>query len=145
MIKTLAEAFIKQRTTMEGTINAQMGMQLVNIDEQQQEISFVFSVEPWQLNPFGTMHGGLIAAAADMAMGCAAYASNGGHPSPTADMQIRYLKGIQAGSVLQAKAKMLHVGKKLAQVQVDLYQGEELVATASGAYFALSNTNKEEK
>lgn len=143
MLKTLAEEFVAQRTEMKGTINAQMGMRLLEVDEEQQEVSFLFPVEPWQFNPFGTMHGGMIATLADMAMGCAAYACNGGHSSPTAEMQIRYLKGIHKGSAIRASAKVLHAGRNFSQVRVDLYQNEGLVAEASGIYVTLSKEGKE--
>lgn len=134
-MKQWIDAFIKQRTNeMKGSINAMMDMRLEAVHEEPKELVLSFCVEAWQLNPMHTMHGGMIATIVDMSMGCLSYACNGGHPNPTIEMQLRYLKGIEAGPRVYVKVCPLHIGKRMIQTQAELYQKEELVAVASGSY-----------
>lgn len=145
MWKQNITAFINQRTVdMPGTINAMMGMELVSIDEVHQEVQFLFPVQEWQLNPMGTMHGGMVATLADMAMGCLSYALNGGHPNPTIELQVRYLKGIKEQIPLLVKVTSLHTGKRMIQAKADIYQKQEFMAMATASYMINNRISENE-
>lgn len=133
------EAFIKARQVESpNTINAMIDFTLATWDETRHELSFQFPVSTWQLNPMHTMHGGMIATAFDITMGCLSYACNGGNPNPTIEMQVRYLKPVKEQDVLMIQAKALRVGRGMVQLEAHAYVEETCVAQASGSYKVLN-------
>ena len=134
--------FVKQRQRQEGTINAMMNMELVSFDFDKKEVVLAFPVEQWQLNPAGNMHGGMIATALDIAMGCVAYCSKEVSFTPTIQMAVNFVGSIPYGEVLIVKAIGDHMGSRLSQLRAiaTLQSNQKVVATANGSY--VMNTKK---
>ena len=76
----------------EGTINAGLGMQLVDCDLSRRELTIAMEIKPWMYNPAATtIHGGVSAALADHAMGTLIYCVNDCEFTPTVSLDCRLL------------------------------------------------------
>lgn len=128
------QTFIERRQKEAGTINAMMKMHLVSSDYDQKTVVLAFGVESWQMNPAGNMHGGMLATALDITMGCAAYTSIEATFTPTISMSLNFVSSVKAGDVLEIEGICDHVGSRLAQVRGIARVHGKVVATANGSY-----------
>lgn len=127
--------FLQRRIKEEGTINAMMQMQMVSCDFDKPSVVLSFPVETWELNPAGTMHGGIISTAIDIAMGCIAYVSCEATFTPTIQLSINFVKGIQQGETLYVEGICDHAGSRLVQTRaIARLANGDIVATANGSY-----------
>lgn len=101
--------------------------------------SVVFRFDPpadWMYNPFGTLHGGMIAAVLDNAMGiyCALLTPDSG--TPTVSLQLSYLRPCPMGSPLHVRAELIRPGRSVSFARATLWVKDERrpVATAEGIY-----------
>jgi uncharacterized protein (TIGR00369 family) len=88
----------------------------------------VFSFQPQEFhyNPIGSVHGGVITAALDSAMGCALHATLGaGTGYTTLELKVNFLKAvnIQCGR-LYATGKLIHSGRTTALTEAQLHDQE---------------------
>ncbi len=90
-------------------------------------------------NPFGTLHGGVICAIADTAMGVAFSTMLEEGESPTTlELKINYLKPIWKGKVL-AVGRVVKKGRTTGLVECDIIdENEQLLARASSTYMAIA-------
>lgn len=89
--------FVKQRVRDEGTINSMMDMELVTADFHTKSVVLAFPVKDWQMNPAENLHGGIIATALDITMGCISYVSGNAVFTPTIQMAVNYVGGVSSG------------------------------------------------
>jgi len=84
----------------------------------------VFGFEPQEFhyNTIGTVHGGVIAAILDSAMGCAIHATlEAGTGYTTLELKVNFLKAVTIKSgPLKATGKVIHGGKRTALVESQL-------------------------
>lgn len=121
-----------------GELFAQIGLREADHDD---EYTMELPVSPQVVNTSGAVQGGLLATLADVAGG-----QLGLHYVPTgaglttADLFIRYLRPITAGSA-RAVARVLRAGRRAVVTQVDVYRSDddELAATAT-VNFAIVNS-----
>jgi len=83
---------------------------------------FVFEPQEFHYNPIGTVHGGVISAILDSAMGCSIHsllAARTGYT--TLELKINFLKAITVKSgLLRAVGKVIHFGSRTALVEAQL-------------------------
>jgi len=84
----------------------------------------IFSFEPQEFhyNPIGSVHGGVISAILDSAMGCTLHSTlEVGVGYTTLELKVNFLKGvtIKTGK-LQAVGKVIHAGRSTALVEAQL-------------------------
>jgi acyl-CoA thioesterase len=85
-------------------------------------------------NPQGVAHGGVAYALADTAMGGALSTRiPDDHWCATIDIKINYHVGVRLGRLI-CKAKVLHVGKRVGNIDARLYQNDVLVGSANGNF-----------
>ncbi len=85
------------------------------------------------LNFNGAVHGGLIFSLADVAF---SIASNSDHlPSFALDVSGSFLKSAQVGDKVVAEAKMIHTTKRTGLYRMEVFKGNELIATFNGTVF----------
>ena len=85
------------------------------------------------LNFNGAVHGGLIFSLADVAF---SIASNSDHlPSFALDVSGSFLKTAQVGDKIVAEAKMIHTTKRTGLYRMEVFKGNELIATFNGTVF----------
>jgi acyl-CoA thioesterase len=95
-------------------------------------------VEPRHLNPYGTLHGGVLYAMADTGMGAALAATLGkGETSATIGIDIVYIAAVTSGEV-RCETRVLHRGGRTATLESELHntseRGDRLVAKALGTF-----------
>ncbi len=85
----------------------------------------LFAIEPaeWMYNPLGSVHGGVAATLLDSCMGCAVHTTlDAGVGYTTTDLQVRYLRGMQAGAGrVLAEGRVVHAGRRTATAEGRLY------------------------
>jgi uncharacterized protein (TIGR00369 family) len=83
------------------------------------------------INPAGSIQGGMLVAMLDDAMATLAQVPLAHRCfAPTLSMSVTFLRSAKAGS-LQVRARFVRRGKDIFCIKGNLYQGENLVATAS--------------
>lgn len=97
-----------------------------------------FEASERHANPMGTLHGGVLAAIADAAMGMAYLSTLGeGKSFTTLEMKINFLKPVWRAR-LQATGKVVKAGKTIGLVECDVTdEGGRLVARASSTCMTL--------
>jgi len=88
----------------------------------------VFSFQPQEFhyNPIGSVHGGVITAALDSAMGCALHATLGaGTGYTTLELKVNFLRAVNVRSGrLSAHGKLIHAGRTTALTEAQLTDAE---------------------
>lgn len=81
----------------------------------------VFGLEPGEehLNPLGTVHGGVLSALLDSAMGCAVHSTlPAGAGYTTLQLDVKFVRAVRAGDgALRAEGVALHVGSRTATAE----------------------------
>ena len=141
-IKERLQAFLDIRLHKEGTINAMMKMELVELDIENKRVILRFPIEAWQMNPAGNMHGGMICTALDISMGCVSYIFHDVVFTPTIQMAVNFVEGLRAGQNLLIEAILDHGGSRMGQCRAIARReaDHKVVATANGSY--IMNTRK---
>lgn len=90
------------------------------------------AVRPELLNPFGSAHGGTLAALVDHALGAVLYpVIPRGAWAATTEFKLNFLAPVRDG-VLRARSEILSLTKRTAVVRVDVTNGDRLVGVAQG-------------
>lgn len=96
---------------------------------------FRLAIRPESKNPFGFVHGGLLAGMADNAAGYAAHSD--GRTYVTQSSCLTYLHN-QAEGVIRAAGRVIHRGRTVCLVRVDITGADGLLlATGEISYFCV--------
>jgi acyl-CoA thioesterase len=88
-------------------------------------------------NPHEVLHGGVIYSMADTGMGAALYSLLENDEScTTIELKINYFKPVKFGTLICA-TQVLHKGKKIAVLESEVKNNDEVVAIAIGTYSIL--------
>src|SRR5512136_1064263 len=86
------------------------------------------------MNPGGIMHGGALSTLADSGMGAALYSFVGEDEIfVTIETSVFYFKAVSAGR-LTCESRVVHRGKRIAVMEAEIKNGEQLVAKAVGTF-----------
>ena len=89
-------------------------------------------IRPELLNPFGTLHGGTLAALADHVLGAVLYPLiPKGAWAATTELKLNFLAPIRDG-VLQARSEVISLSRRTAVVRIDATNAGRLVGAAQG-------------
>ncbi len=89
-------------------------------------------VRPELLTPFGSLHGGVLAALCDHALGCVCYPHmRRGHWAATTEFKLNYLAPVRSGTV-QVEAQIVSMTRTTAVVRIDVHNEDRLAAVAQG-------------
>jgi acyl-CoA thioesterase len=89
------------------------------------------------LNGDGIVHGGVLPALADAAMGSAARTLHGDRAQLlTAESNLRYLRAFERGALL-ADARVVKAGRRIAVVEVDISEADGELVARGGATFVI--------
>lgn len=121
-----------------GTVNEGLAPRLISCDPTALCCTIAFDGKSWMRNPLGAVHGGVISAILDTAMGAVTYVCAGNHPTPTVSLQISYVRPVPSGTVLYADVKTTSMGRTLGHLTASLYcpdRSDRVLATAVGVYY----------
>ena len=103
----------------------------------------ILEVNEKLFNPHMVLHGGVIYSMADTGMGAALF----GHLEKdelcaTIEIKIHYFKSVKSG-LLTCNTKVINVGKKIATLESDILNEDQLIAKALGTYtiFQIKDNN----
>lgn len=110
-----------------------LGMKMV--ERRERFCRMAIDIDPeTHFNPQGVAHGGVAYALADSCMGGAlTTVIPDGHWCATIDIKMNYHVGVRAGLLL-CEAGVLHVGKRVGNIDARLYQNDVLVGSANGNF-----------
>jgi uncharacterized protein (TIGR00369 family) len=109
------------------------GIEFKKISENNFE--FQSKVQNFNLNSAGISHGGYIAAILDNGMGSAAHkVINDGKRCVTISLDIKFIGSSKENDILIGKVNITKKTKTLIFVKAELFQAEDIIATASGIW-----------
>ncbi|MEG6520616.1 PaaI family thioesterase [Desulfotomaculum sp. 1211_IL3151] len=101
------------------------------------ESSVEITVLPHHLNPHGTLHGGVMATMADIAMGVAVRTL--GKVGMTINLNTNFIATALLGERVIARGKVVHDGNSIASVECTVSRGEDILARSTGVWYLLKN------
>lgn len=93
-----------------------------------------FLAEPRHLNRNNAVHGGMLTAFADQALGMAAWRANGGRRQVTIQLDTHFVDGVRAGEFVEARCRVVRQTGSLMFMSATMTVGSRIVATASGLW-----------
>lgn len=109
-----------------------LGMQTELVEDGR--VVFTFEASDRLANPFGTVHGGIVATVLDSAMGMAALSvAPEGAATTTATLEVKYLRPVATDAgTLRAEGVVVHAGRRVVTAEGRLVDGDDrLLATAT--------------
>lgn len=89
-------------------------------------------IRPELLNPFGSAHGGVLAALTDHVLGAVLYpVIPKGSWAATTQLNLNFTAAIKGGTLV-ARSEIIALTKRTAVVRIDIQNGEALVGAAQG-------------
>ena len=108
-----------------------LGMVITKVSAEDGVVEADFEGKPEFTNPVGNVQGGILAAMLDDTMGPAlACQLRAGEFAPTLNLTISFLKPAKPGR-LRGIGRVVRRGRDVCNLSGELYQGDELVATAT--------------
>lgn len=102
------------------------------------EVEVRLPIRPELLNSAAMVHGGVYATLADCALAAAIYAEvPPGHMAVTLDLSCRYLRPARGG-VLRAVGRAVHVGRRTAVAECEIWVDDVMQAKATGTFMIVS-------
>lgn len=135
----LAAKMLSKRIRSEKTISEMMEMELVAASFKEQSVTLRFPVMSWQINPIGTLHGGISGTAADETGGLLTQVTSMTGVTPTVYLNTSYLSPVKEGDALVVKARIERAGKRLVHVHCEGWAEStgEMAIAAMGAYMPI--------
>ena len=103
-----------------------------------QDLAFGFLAEEKHLNRRGVVHGGMLMAFADQALGLTAREATGGMPQATIQLDTHFIAPVAAGEFVEARAKVVRRTRAILFMRGTLAVGERAVASSQGIWKVLS-------
>jgi uncharacterized protein (TIGR00369 family) len=112
-------------------VAATLGMTITRVSAEEGVVEADFEGKPEFTNPVGSVQGGILAAMLDDTMGPAlACQLAAGEFAPTLNLNISFLKPARPGK-LRGVGRVVRKGKDVCYLAGELFQGDELVASAT--------------
>lgn len=105
-----------------------------NADEMSIELGY--TAQSWEENPLGIIHGGIVIAMMDSALGVLASAICGGK-SVTVSLQTSFLRAVYTGDRVNVRATVTYAGRSIVHCEAKAYrenEPEKPVATATAVF-----------
>lgn len=133
-IKTEIEKMYRNQSD---SVNAMMKPEFAECRFEGKTLTIAFPVLEWEKNRVGAMHGGMIAAAFDIAFGLLARFLAGQNFAPTIQLDTIFIRPIPIGDVFMVHVKANLAGRKLTHLYGEGFVKStgKLAATATSSYF----------
>lgn len=113
----------------------------VSCDFEKKEACIAFAVLPWERNPGGSLHGGIMMTCFDVAFGltCHYYAKQ--HQITTVNLTTTFLKPVLLGDVVEYRVRVTNLGRTLismvAEGHINRNGKDVLIGTATATFMKL--------
>ena len=126
------------------SVNGMMQPELIGCNFEEKTLTIAFPVLEWEKNRVGYMHGGIIAAAFDIATGLLARYFAGENFAPTIQLETVFIRPIAMGDIFEVKVKTNLAGRKLTHLYCEgfLKSTGKLAATATASYLNEDTSGK---
>ncbi len=120
---------------------ARLKPQFVSCDYEKKEACIAFEALPWEQNPGGSLHGGIMITCFDVSFGltCHYYAKQ--HQITTVNLTTTFLKPVLLGDVVEYRVRITHLGRTLismvAEGHINRDGRDVLVGTATATFMKL--------
>ena len=112
------------------------------VDVTPGKLTATVEIRPELLTPFGSMHGGVMAALVDHVLGCVLYPlMPRGSWAATTEFKLNYLAAVRKGT-LRADAEVLALTKRTAVVRIDVRNEDRLACIAQGTVLIVEQPKK---
>ena len=136
--------FEKRVTDFVGNLNGAWGKSicgmirpaLLSCSAAEMSLEMAFSIQSWELNPGGVVHGGVMATLLDTALGTLT-ATVSGCMNPTISLNVNYLRPAPGDGTIVVRAQVTMLGRSIIYTSArawDSREPDKLVATAEGTY-----------
>ncbi|MEG0157169.1 MAG: PaaI family thioesterase [Anaerovoracaceae bacterium] len=138
VVKTMEENNVVQEETVNGMMKSYGG----TCSYEEKRITLQFSLQPWQANRAGGLHGGVICMAFDMTIAAVARFFAGKNFAPTVSLDVKFIRPVEISDDLIVTAKATATGKRLSQLTAEAYSKKtgKLVATAASVYLNIDTS-----
>ena len=130
-----AAQFLKDRVGKEVTDSPSPFMSWlkpVMIEVNEGNLVFQYTVRKEMTNPFGTLHGGVIAAMIDDAIGATLISYGEPFFYVSVNLVVDYLASAREGDVLLADTSVLKKGNQIVNAQCEVWNGDRTKLVAKG-------------
>lgn len=131
------------RTINNAPYNIMMGMKAQKIGNGFVEIVLKCGKkhlsENYELDPVGTVHGGVMVSLADAIMGNAVRTL--GNQVVTVDCSTKFITPVKLGDVIIGAGRVIKAGRKLIFTEAEMYVEKRLAATAHGTFYKIGDYN----
>lgn len=112
-----------------------MPTELVACSEKEKWMTLGYPVAAWELNPGGTMHGGMIATAMDTTMWAVLHYYTDTVYNPTMTLSVNFVRPIMEGDVLEVRAQVENMGRHVGYVMAEARRRSDgkVVATSQSS------------
>ena len=118
------------------TVVGMMHLTLSDFDPETVSLTVSYPALPWEQNPDGVIHGGIVCTMLDTAMGIVNYAATG-QMTPTMSLTTSFLRPAPGEGTLVARARVTMTAHSAIYASAELWEKdapEALVATAQGVF-----------
>jgi uncharacterized protein (TIGR00369 family) len=92
---------------------------------------------PDMANPFGSVHGGIIATVVDEACGAALMPSIDAASAPTVSLRVEYLHPVTVGRTYTVSSSVVRKGRAMAIVDAHVHDGQGTVLARGTCFFQI--------
>ena len=132
MVEILSAVFSEQEEDLSKRVNDMMSPVFAGCCAAERSMSVSFLAQEWMLNPNGTLHGGILTTAVDMAMTVLGRYLAKKRTVVTAQLSMNFLRSVQKDEKFIVKVQADHVGRRSTMVRAEVTNNEgKTVATAS--------------
>ena len=133
MERLLTAVFAEKSDELSDRINDKMAPRFSGCSAQDRSMSVSFTAQQWMLNPNGTLHGGILSTAVDMALSVLARYLAKKRVMVTAQLSLNFLRAIQENDTFTVHATADHVGRRSVVIHayVTINDTDKRAATAS--------------
>lgn len=111
-----------------------LGLKLLSADKEKVEIGLTVSEK--HLNIMGIVHGGVLTAMMDQAMGTLAIALKDGTPGVTTQINVNFLNAMKSGELV-ATAYVVHASYRTVTLRAEIHDEDGVLGCISTASFRM--------
>ena len=118
---------------------ARLKPQFVSCDFANKEVTLAFEALAWELNPGGSLHGGILMTCFDVSFGLTLHYFAKQNMITTVNLTTTFLKPIVLGDTFHIKAQLDSLGRTLATVKAEvcLERGDVLACIATATFMGV--------